>query len=192
MGCGYNKHMKKVNRDEDRRVARALMAGDKKELRRFYKTYQPRLMAYVTGKVGNRKDAEEIVQDSLVGFLEGLPLFGFRSSLWTFLVSIARHEVADHYRKLYAKKAIKKVPFMDQIYTEPVYEVKETVEFFYKAMERMGEKEKRILLWKYEEKLSVSEIAQKLGVGVKAAESRLFRARQEFQSTYLAIVEENG
>ena len=183
----YNLGMKQVSREDDRRMAQGLLCGDKKALREFYRNCHPRLLAFVSGRVKRVEDAEEIVQDSFLGLLDSLPLFSFRSSLWTFLVSIAKHEVADYYRRLYAKRAIKYVPFVDQIYTEPVYSANETVELFYKALKKVSIAERDLLLWKYEDKLSVKEIAARLGVGVKAAESKLFRARKSFRSAYAEV-----
>jgi RNA polymerase sigma-70 factor (ECF subfamily) len=43
------------------------------------------------------------------------------------------------------------------------------------------------LEWKYVEGLSVAEIAARLGVGVKAAESLLTRARKAFRDGFLAL-----
>jgi len=179
-----------VYRSEDRRVARGLLRGDKRVLREFYKEYYSRLVGVLVRKVRTREDAEEIAQDVFISFLEALPVFGFRSSLWTFMRSIARHEVADYYRKLYAKRAIKYVPFVDQVYEEPLLSDKETQEWFYAALGKIKPKERQLVEWKYEQKLSVKEIAAKLGLSIKAAESRLFRARQAFQVAYLSISSE--
>lgn len=168
----------------DQHQASLILAGNKAAFRRFYHTYHPRLLAYVSSRVKTHQDAEEIVQDSFLGFLDSLPLFSFRSSLWTFLVSITRHEISDYYRKLYAKKAIKYVPFLNQVYSEPLYSMNETRHYFDQALKKISHTEKQLILWKYEEKLSVEEIADKLGTTLKAAESRLFRARKAFQLAY--------
>lgn len=175
---------------DERLLIEKLRRGDKRSLRRFYKEYYPKLLVYLESRVRTKEDAEEIAADVLVSFLEALPSFSFKSKVWTFMVSIARHEVADYYRRLYAKKALKLVPFVDQVYSEPLYSSRETVDLFYRALARIHPKEKKLLLWKYEEGKSVAEIADLLGVGVKAAESRLYRARQSFCGTYLELVGE--
>src|SRR5437763_597978 len=43
------------------------------------------------------------------------------------------------------------------------------------------------LEWKYIDGLSVAEIAERLGVGVKAAESTLTRARSAFRDAFTAV-----
>lgn len=176
-----------VSLDKDKQVAKRLLAGDKKALRVFYRKNYPKLLSYVRARVRTEKDAEEIVQDTFLGFLDSLPLFSFRSSLWTFVISIARHEIADYFRKLYAKRAIKYVPFVDQVYHEPLLSGDETRRWFEETLRRLKDEEKKILLWKYEEGWSVREIADNLGVSLKAAESRLFRARKAFQLAYVEV-----
>ncbi len=124
---------------------------------------------------------------ALLGLIDSLPLFRGESGLWTFAVSIARHEVADYWRKKYAKKAIKTVPFMDQIYTEQLYAKKKVSQAIERAFERLTDENALIITWKYEEKLSVEEMALRLGVSVKATESRLFRARKAFRVAYTEL-----
>lgn len=174
---------------DDKELVNKLLAGDRRALKKFYLSYRPRLLAYTSGRVRLREDAEEIVQDAFLGCLDSLPVFSFRSSLWTFLVSIARHEIADYYRRLYAKRAIKYVPFVEQVYSEPMLAADETAELFEKALTRLRPVERKLIVWKYEEELSVKEIAKRLGVGIKAAESKLYRARQSFKEVYVDLEE---
>lgn len=164
-----------------------IKAGDKRAFSRFYKQTKNKLIQYVYTKVSNPKDCEEIVQDSYLGFLDSVPLFRGQSSLWTFLVSITRHEIADYYRRKYAKKALTYVPFIDMGYTEDVYSAKETREHCNHVLESLTKENKMLIIWKYMDKLPVNEIAKKLDISPKAAESRLFRARKAFQVAYLEI-----
>lgn len=169
----------------------AIIDGDKKEFRRFYKEFKPRLEAYVYARTNNLHDSEEIVQDSFIGFLDSLPLFRGQSSLWTFLVSIARHEIADYFRKKYAKKALQYVPFVDQGFSEDLYSAKEIRLVFNSALKKLVKEDQKLLLWKYDKKLSVKEIAKKLDISVKACESKIFRARKAFQLAYDEVVTSN-
>ena len=144
-------------------------------------------MGYIVKKVSNPRDAEEIMHDAYLGFLDSIPLFQGKSKLYTFLVSITRHEIADYYRKRHAKKAINYVPFIDTGYTQDLFTAKETREQFNKALQQLLPEERKLILWKYDRELSVKEIATKLDISVKSAESRLFRARKAFQVIYSEI-----
>jgi len=50
--------------------------------------------------------------------------------------------------------------------------------------QKLRREEVQILRLKYEQGRSVKEIARELNIGVKAAESQLFRARKAFQVAY--------
>jgi len=161
-----------------------ILRGERRAFEEFYRKEKKKLEYFVLGKVGNRADAEEIVQDSFLGFLDSLPLFSFRSSLKTFLYSVARHEVADYFRRKYAKKALKYVPIVGELVSRELnttWELSEKIDRVYGEMvPRMA----KVLQMKYEEGLSVKEIARNLKISVKAAESKLFRARKEFQLAF--------
>ena len=169
---------------QEKKLAQKILAGDPRALRIFYKAHKPKLHAYIISRVKTPEDAQELVQDTFLSFLDSLPLFSFRSSLWTFLVSIARHEIADYYRKIYAKRAIKYVPFVDRFYVEPLYEAEETRELFDQTLKQLKPIERQLIEYKYDFKWSVKKIAQAMEITPKAAESRLFRARKNFQLAY--------
>lgn len=170
-------------RDELLLITR-LKKGDKRALRRFYQEQAPKLLRWLASRVKNEEDAQELMHDSFLSFIDSLPLYQGKASLKTFLVSIAKHELADYWRKKYAKKAILTVPFMDQVYTEKLYSARETEKAVELAYKVLVPEDRLILVWKYEDQQTVAEIAQKLNISIKATESRLFRARKAFQKAY--------
>ena len=171
----------------EKQMVEKIKRGDKRAFRGFYKQTHKQLSSYVWGRVKSGKDAEEIVQDTYLSFLDNLPLFRGKSKLSTFLFSIARHEVLDYWRKKYAKKAILTVPFVDQIYTEKLYSSALLNEEIERVYEKMTSDQVIILRLKYEEGFSLAQIAKRLMISIKAAESRLFRARKAFQKAYLSM-----
>lgn len=168
----------------DTMMLNRLLGGDRDAFRDFYEATRGKLLGYARQKTASKKDAEELVHDAYLSMLDSLPLFRGQSSLETFLMSILRHEIADYWRKRYAKKAIKTVPFVDQVYTEKLYSAKEMETMIDRAYERIKPWEKQVLVLKYEEGRSVKEIASVMKWTVKATESRLFRARKAFQFAY--------
>ena len=168
---------------EEKLLAR-LLAGEKAAFEQFYKQTSKQLLGYAVKKTASMKDAEEIVHDTYLSLLDSLPIFEGKSSLKTFLISILRHELSDYWRKRYAKKAIRTVPFMDQVYTEKLYSAKQTALAIKRAYEQLKPWEKKVLKFKYEEGMSVRRIAKHMGWSIKAAESRLFRARRSFKMVF--------
>jgi RNA polymerase sigma-70 factor (ECF subfamily) len=176
--------MRLVNDKNEQEMLLALRRGERSAWRRFYRGTQQKLLWWVKVRVKETADAEEIVQDSYLALLESLPLYRGGSSLWTFLVAIAKHEVMDYWRKKYAKKAILTIPFADYVYTEKLYSSAQTAAVIEMVYQKLKAREVQILRWKYEEGLPMEAIAKRLKVSVKAAESRLFRARRTFQVAY--------
>lgn len=161
-----------------------ILGGNKKTFRKFYRETQSKLLAWITREVACHEDAEEIVQDTYLAFLDSLPLYRGTSSLWTFLTAIARHELADYWRKRYAKKAILTIPFADHVYHEKLFSARQVNQVVDKVYAELLPDHAKILKMKYEQGLSIKAIAHDLNLSFKATESRLFRARRAFQLAY--------
>ena len=172
---------------DEQKLIWQLRQGEVGAVRELYTHLKPKLKRWLLKQVGDERDVEELLHDTLLSLIDSLPIFRGESGLWTFALSIARHEVADYWRKKYAKKAIKTVPFMDQVYIERLYSKKKVSQAIEQAYMRINAESALIIRWKYEDNLSVEVIAAKLGLSVKAAESRLFRARKAFRLTYTAL-----
>jgi len=61
--------------------------------------YEGRLLAFVEGRVGRRAVAEDIVQETFVGFLTSLPNYDGKRSLESYLFSICAYKLTDHLRR---------------------------------------------------------------------------------------------
>jgi RNA polymerase sigma-70 factor (ECF subfamily) len=177
--------------DKDRDLIQGILTSDEKSLRQFYITYKPRLFAYIKRKIGRDEDAEEILQDTLMAVIEALRDFAYQSSLYTFICSIANHKVIDFYRK----KKIKNILFSQLPEIEPLLSTlcgpeEKLNEELLKAkiketFAKISPRYHRILSLKYIYGYSVAEIAQKLSISFKSAESQLFRARKAFTANYI-------
>ena len=65
----------------------------------FIARYEGRLLAFVKGRIGNQAQAEDIVQDTFVGFLTSLPNYDSATPLESFLFAIAAHKLTDELRR---------------------------------------------------------------------------------------------
>ncbi len=171
---------------EDKQLLQLLKKGSDQAVKIWFDLYFTKLLSIVELKVSNKKDAEEIVQQTFLNCLKHLPLFLGKSSIWTWMNSIARHEVSDYYRKKYAKKAIKTIPLSEFL---PLREISDSDDVSQKVsavLSQMKSSYKELLLLKYADGKKVAVIAKELGKSVKSVESDLFRARKEFK--YLWVV----
>lgn len=178
---------------DDSEIISHILKGDRRAIAGFYKTYEPALSRFITRKIGNPKDAEEILQDTLLAFLEALRDFHGKASLKTFLFAIGSHKIIDYYRR----KKIKHVVFsaLPQLETlispllAPEEELDTTLlkEKISKVLGRLLPRHRQVLILKYLENLSVEDIASKLSITFKSAESQLFRARKAFVEIFLSL-----
>ncbi|OIN90083.1 hypothetical protein AUJ59_00090 [Candidatus Beckwithbacteria bacterium CG1_02_47_37] len=149
-----------------------------------------RLFCFISRKVADSADAEDIVQETLVAIYDSLPLFKGKSSFLTWVYSIARHELADFYRKKKFKQIVfSRLPWLRELVSQALgpelaYQELETKKKIVKTFKHLSEGYSRILRLKYVEELSMRQIGQELNLTVKAVESRLTRARLAFQKLY--------
>lgn len=161
-----------------------LKDGSPQAVEFWFKHYHPKVLALVSTKVSVEKDAEEITQEIFLNCLKHLPLFRGESSIVTWMYSIARHEIADYYRKRYAKKAISLLPLNEILHIEDVKDAHEVSEKVRQVFYQMTQEHRELLLLKYIDQKKVRDIAQELGKSDKSVESELFRARIEFKRLY--------
>ncbi len=179
--------MKKLT---DAEIVSGILHGREKSLRYFYRLYSAKLLKFISRKTQSHQDAEEILQDVLLSSLEAMRDFTFRSSLSTFIHSIAKHKIVDYYRK---KKIVKiflsQSPKLEAIIStltgpEELYQQKELKDKIRSTLIKLTPVYRRILTMKYFEQKSVREIKEELKVSFKSAESMLFRARRSFIHLY--------
>lgn len=178
---------------EDSELLTHILARDRKSLAVFYRTYAPKLRRFIATKINDTRDGEEILQDTLFGFLEAVRDFQGRSNLQTFLFSIASHKVIDFYRRKRIKHIVfSKIPQLEALVSQlasPEDELDKTIlkEKVNQVLSRLLPNYRRVLVLKYFDHMSVEEIARELSVTFKSAESQLFRARKAFVEVFLSI-----
>lgn len=170
---------------QDKELVEKLLNGDEGVLKQWVREYEPRLWRFVVRKM-KQEDAQEVVQDTLLAALDALPLFSGRSKLFSWMCGIARHEIADFYRKKRLKTiAFSKFASLEQLVgemsgPEQRLDRKELVGRIKAAMGQLSWVQRRLLQSKYVEGKSVRDMARELAISFKAAESGLFRARKAF------------
>lgn len=170
-----------------------ILARDRQALLAFYRQYSPKLSTYIHAKIAEREDAEEVLQDTLFAFLEAARDFRGGSSIKTFLYSIAHHKIVDYYRKKKLKQLFfSRVPTLENLISplltpEAAFDDALLKEKIYTVLSRILPNYRSMLVLKYMDNLSVSEIAKKCTISFKSAESQLFRARKAFVELFLSI-----
>ncbi|MCG6156653.1 RNA polymerase sigma factor [Rubinisphaera margarita] len=74
--------------------------GDESAWRHVIETYEGRLQAFAISRLGDAALAEDVVQETFVGFLTGLPNYDEeRTALESFLFRIAAYKITDVLRR---------------------------------------------------------------------------------------------
>lgn len=161
-----------------------IRVGDEQEIERWYRVLQKPLHRFILTKVSIPSDAQEITQDTFLSCLESIPLFKGQSPLFTWMCGIAKHEIADYFRKKYAKRVITMIPFAEALVPTQRFDMHEVAHAVRSSLRKLSYKQRELLLLKYLDKTSVKGIATRLGMTAKSVEAALYRARKAFQEAY--------
>jgi RNA polymerase sigma factor (sigma-70 family) len=82
----------------DKYLLEQIRRGDGEGWTALVERYQGRLLAFARGRLRQPADAEDIVQDTFFHFLKGLPAFREDASVETYLFTILRRKLVDHFR----------------------------------------------------------------------------------------------
>ena len=160
--------------------------------------YLPRLTGFISRFVENEEERETIFQETLISALESWPAFSKKSSFYTWLCAIAKHETADFYRKKKIKTLLfSRLPWLEELASEAlgpeqIFLRKEFEEEVKAALNSLTAGYREILRLKYYQGLTVDEIARKLNETISAIESRLFRARRSFAKAFASHPPQGG
>ena len=182
----------------DTALARRLLAGDPAAFDEFFAAYFPRLYRFALPRLrGNEDAAEEIVQRVLIRGIDKLGTYRGEASLLTWLCALCRREIAAWRHKegdtrevsLYddrpeVRAALEILADVDAKSPEAVFHRREVSSLVQLTLDHLPHGYGDVLEWKYVQDLSVEEIATRLGVGYKAAESLLTRARASFRDGF--------
>lgn len=150
--------------------------------------YLPSVWRFVYGKVnGDRHLAEDIVSEAVLALIKAAadPEVEIQNP-GGWLRTVASNKVADHFRAAARVQhliddAKQNSDTFDDNDAGKQHEKQERRTEVRDVMDELSDQQRMALEWKYVEKLSVREIAERLDTSEKAAESILFRARKEFR-----------
>ena len=188
----------------DKATAKRLLAGDESAFKQVFDDYFPRLYRYALARLdGDQEEAREMVQQTFCKAFERLDSYRGEASLYGWMCRICRNAIIDAARK--RKKEIHELPhhdldlsvqdILDALHApasdQPEHEAARMnlKVLIGSALDHLPPRYGDVLEWKYVEELSVVEIADRLSIGPKAAESLLTRARNAFREAIVTISE---
>lgn len=84
----------------------------------WVKLFTSDLLSYALAKVQQKEIAEDLVQDTFLAAYKGYNTFKNKSNDKTWLFSILKHKISDHYRSKYKSGTLVSSEVMDQFFDE--------------------------------------------------------------------------
>jgi RNA polymerase sigma-70 factor (ECF subfamily) len=182
----------------DLALARRLIAGDQSAFEQFFADYFPRVYRFARARLDGSDDAaEEVVQTTLIKALAKIHTYRGEAALLTWLCTFCRHEVAAWHARAgratevaldsdghEAHAVLDALALLSQDDPERALDRSELRRLVHATLDHLPPRYGDALEWKYIDGLSVEEIAGRFGMGYKAAESLLTRARQAFREGF--------
>jgi RNA polymerase sigma factor (sigma-70 family) len=165
----------------DEEIAHRIISGNQSGLFEIlYKRYKPKVFDKVYSFIKDRQKSEEFTNDILSKVYEKLPGFKGNSAISSWIYSITYNYCIDylrfqkklHYPEWNRNNDIPEIPDENEEDLSAV-----TYENLLKILEMIHPEEKALVLMKYQDELSLKQIASTLRISEDAVKMRLKRAR---------------
>ena len=187
---------------DDLAIAKQLLDGDEASFRAVFDGYFPRLYRFAIAHVGgDAEEARDIVQQSFCRAFERLDSYRGEASLYGWILQICRNALIDRARRRSVRPQHLKISETDDALETIVDAIRapedeqpehriarlELLHIIQATLDYLPSHYGNVLEWKYIEDNSVAEIAARLEIAPKAAESLLTRARKAFREAIVAL-----
>ena len=194
-----------INIDDSLLIERS-RKGDSAAIERLVLKYQNRIYNVVLRICADPDDAAELTQETFVKIIENLDKFEGRSSFYTWAFRIAVN-LTLNYRQKNARLAVRSLDSEDGSYDPQAARAlkellsddrspdpaamaqnKEAYEIAVKALRRLDDAQRTVLVLRDIEGMSYARIAEVLGIELGTVRSRLSRARTRLRDILEAIL----
>lgn len=186
---------------QDLALARRLVAGEESAFDAFFADYFPRVYRFARARLdGNDDWAEDVTQAALIKALAKIHTYRGDAALFTWLCTLCRHEISDWRQRSGRasevalvddspdiRAALETVAALASEDPDAALRRRELSRLVQATLDHLPGRYGDVLEWKYIQELTVAEIAGRLGLGYKAAESLLTRARQAFRDGFVLV-----
>lgn len=182
-----------LTRQKQDELVNRSMRGDKTAYRELFEAYYSRAYSLAYSIMRNNEDAEEVLQEAFVKAYLALPKFKGDSSFYTWLYRIVRNMAIDVKRKM-ARRPSSDYELDERVHSavdngtnaliqdpEKKLENKEALSYVQRALGKLKEEQRTILLLREVDGFSYDEISDITGINSGTVMSRLFYARKALQ-----------
>jgi RNA polymerase sigma-70 factor, ECF subfamily len=172
-----------TNEVEDAELASRAAHGDADAFHALVDRHADRLFRLAVALVGNSADAEDVLQESLIGAFRGLSGFQGRSSVKTWLTRILVNQAAKF------RRSKRKMAAVSEFEPSPDKAVGVAAKMDVNAaISELSPEHRQVIVLRELENMSYDEIAEVLQVPQGTVESRLHRAREALREKLKAYL----
>ncbi len=172
---------------DDGALMEQVSRGDREAFAMLMEQHAPALQRFAVRLLAQQSHAEEIVQETLTrAWLKAGDYSAERARLSTWLHSIAHNLCVDWLRR--QEREVPLAPVLESALTaretsEQALETLDSQDRVSRAIASLSERHRTALVLTYYQSLSNREVAEIMGVSLRALESLLVRARQQIKTT---------
>jgi RNA polymerase sigma-70 factor, ECF subfamily len=171
----------------DRANSFAALCADERAFSAWYAVALPRVYGFVYGRAARDSAlAEDITAQAFLEAVRARGSFDDRADPITWVCSIARNRLIDHYRSVERERARHLRLIVTNVYADEqaAWENADDRDAVLSVLEKLPPLERTALTLRYLDGFSVVETAQKIGRSTPATESLLMRARERIRAAF--------
>lgn len=178
-----------------------LLDGDEAAFDELVDEYYPRLYRFAYRRTGDPQATQEVVQASFATIIPKLGEFRGEAPLFSWLCTFCRYEIQAYWRRTSRQRHREQLvddslevraafDSLGRLGDDPESQLvrKRLSEAVRRTLDSLPVRYGNALEWKYLHGLSVADIAGRLGMSAKAAESTLTRARAAFRDGFSELL----
>jgi RNA polymerase sigma-70 factor (ECF subfamily) len=188
--------------ESDSELVRCLLRGDEAAFERFFGAAYPALYRFALARLDFDHDAAgEVAQAAICKAIQKLHTFRGEAALLTWLCTFCRRELHGYRHRRHGGRVqvdlLEDTPeiraALESLRAPAGQDLDASLDrtrvasLVQRALDQLPTHYAQALEWKYIDELSVRDIGERLGLGPKAAESLLTRARQAFRDAFQTL-----
>jgi RNA polymerase sigma-70 factor (ECF subfamily) len=165
--------------------------GDPQAFAELYGRFLDRVYRFILIRTGNVQDAQDLTSQTFVAALESIEKYGNRGSFGGWLFGIARHKIADHYRRRRVDVALDDVAWLHHPDPGPeeIADARLQLERVSRALKSLDTQQAEALALRVFGELSAAEVGQVMGKTEGAARMLVHRGLRKLQERLEYAVE---
>ncbi len=183
--------MSKNSKQQDLELIKRVLEGDERAYHTLVTNYRNLVFGIVIKLVGNKTEAEDLVQEIFIKIYKYLDRFNGEFAFATWIIKIATNHSIDYLRKSKLKttsldlsseqneenRSYKQFA-SEELPPDKTLILKERQLIINKAIDELPEKYRIIIILRHNEERNYEEIADMLNIPIGTVKARLFRARE--------------